>query len=120
MICLDTNIVIYIANGRLGESLVGTEPIYYPSILRIEALGYQNIRSVEEQRIKELLATLTELPLTDAVIDRATQLRQQSKMSLGDAIVAASAIERDCTLWTANDKDFSHIDGLRLHNPLKS
>jgi predicted nucleic acid-binding protein len=118
MICLDTNIVIYIASGRLGESLVGDQPIFYPSILRIEALGYHNIRSVEERRIKELLAALTELPLTNAIIEHATRLRQQSKMSLGDAIVAASAIEHGCTLWTANIKDFSHIDGLQVHDPL--
>jgi predicted nucleic acid-binding protein len=48
------------------------------------------------------------------------RLRQQKKMSLGDAIVAATALERGSELWTANDADFAHIEGLRLHNPLKS
>jgi predicted nucleic acid-binding protein len=42
------------------------------------------------------------------------------KMSLGDALIAATALENDCVLWTANIEDFEHIDGLRLHNPLRS
>jgi predicted nucleic acid-binding protein len=41
-------------------------------------------------------------------------------MSLGDAIIAATALENDCVLWTANIEDFAHIDGLRLRNPLKA
>jgi len=119
MICFDTNIIIYIANKTLGESIIKNEPIVYPSISRVEALGYHNIRSIEEQRVRELLGTLTESPLTDGVIEFAVRLRQQKKMSLGDAIVAATALEYNCTLWTANDTDFAHIEELRVHNPLK-
>jgi toxin FitB len=118
MICLDTNIIIYIANGTLKESIITADPIYFPSILRIEALGYHDIRSIEEQRIRELFSVLTEIPLTDAIVEYAIRLRQQRKISLGDAIVVASAIEQDCELWTANEKDFAHIDELRIHNPL--
>ncbi len=39
-------------------------------------------------------------------------------MNLGDAIVAATALEHDVTLWTANVDDFRHIEGLRVVNPL--
>ncbi len=120
MVCFDTNIIIYIANGALGDSIVSEELIVFPSISRIESLGFQSIRSAEEQRIRELLGTLTEIPLADAIIERAIRLRQQKRMSLGDAIVAATALEHACTLWTANDADFAHIEDLRLHNPLKS
>lgn len=120
MICFDTNVLIYIANNTLGESIVKNEPIVYPSISRIEALGYPNIRSIEEQRVRILLGTLTEMPLTDTIIELAVRLRQQKKISLGDAIVAATATEHNCTLWTANEKDFAHIEDLRIHNPLAS
>ncbi len=118
MICFDTNIVIYIANGTLGEDVVGEEPIICPSIVHIESLGYPTIRSIEEQRVRELLSTLTTMPLSDSVIVLAIKLRQAKKMSLGDAIVAATAIENNSQLWTANTKDFSHIDGLIVFNPL--
>jgi predicted nucleic acid-binding protein len=102
----------------LDESIIKDEPIVYPSILSIELMGYSEIRSIEEQRIRELLSTITEIPLTSAIIERSILLRQDRRMSLGDAIVAATALENDCELWTANIDDFKHIDGLRLLNPL--
>lgn len=118
MICFDTNIIIYIAIGSLSDKIVTRVPIFYPSIVRIESLGYANIRSVEEQRIRQLLATLSEVPLTESITERAIQLRQNNKMSLGDSIVAATAIERNCELWTANTSDFEHIAELKLYNPM--
>lgn len=120
MICFDTNIVIYLANKTLDESIIKDEPIAYPSIISIESLGYPDIRSIEEQRIRELLSTITEIPLTSAIIERSILLRQDKRMSLGDAIVAATALDNNLELWTANTKDFSHIEGLQLVNPLRS
>ena len=118
MICFDTNILIYIANGTLNEDIVGNEQIIYPSIVKLESLGYQHIRSVEEHRIRDLLATLTAIPLTDQIIEQAIKLRQGKSMGLGDAIVAATALENKSRLWTANIEDFSDIEGLKLVNPL--
>ena len=119
MICFDTNIIVYLSNGALGESIVSGEAIIYASVVRIEALGYRDIRSIEERRIKELLATFTEAPLTESIIESAVRLRQQRKMSLGDAIIAATALEHNCELWTANTAYFEHIQELKLINPLK-
>lgn len=118
MICFDTNIVIYIANGTLGEDIIGDELIVCPSIVHIESLGYSSIRSIEEQRVRELLATLITVPLTDIIIERAIKLRQGKKMSLGDSIVAATAMEFNSKLWTVNSKDFEHIEDLDVFNPL--
>jgi predicted nucleic acid-binding protein len=119
MICFDTNIIIYIANGTLGEDIVGDEPIIYPSIVFIESLGYPSIKSIEEQRIRELCATLTTAPLADNIIESAIKLRQDKKMSLGDSIVAATALENNSQLWTVNTRDFEHIEGLDILNPLQ-
>lgn len=119
MICFDTNIIIYLGNQTLTENVIGNEPICYASVTHIEALGYPDILAAEEQRIRELLDTMIEIPLSTSVVQSAVRLRQLKKMSLGDAIVAATALENDCVLWTANTEDFDHIDGLRLHNPLK-
>ena len=118
MVCFDTNIVIYLANGALDESIVSDQPIVYPSILKIEALGYWDIRSGEEQKIRELLATFTEMPLSETIVNKAIQLRQYSKISLGDAIVAATALVNNCILWTANTKDYADINGLQTFSPL--
>jgi predicted nucleic acid-binding protein len=118
VICFDTNIIIYLGNGTLSEDIIGDQAICYASITPIEALGYPDIRSAEEQRIMELLATITEVPLSEPVVQSATRLRQFKKMSLGDAIVAATALENGKVLWTANTEDFSHIEGLILFNPI--
>ena len=50
---------------------------------------------------------------SDAVIT----LRQQKKMSLGDAIIAATALTHALPLVTRNVQDFRHIAGLKLINP---
>lgn len=119
MICLDANIIIYIANKTIDEStIIASSPIYYSSVVRIETLGFANITSSEERRIRYLLDSFTELPLSDAITEQAIVLRQEKKMGLGDAIIAATALDAQCELWTANSKDFEHIYGLQLHNPL--
>jgi len=56
-------------------------------------------------------------PTTDT-FERAIQLRRQRKMTLGDALIAATAMEHNLTLVTANTDNFRWIDGLRLVNPL--
>jgi predicted nucleic acid-binding protein len=47
----------------------------------------------------------------------AVQLRQQRKISLGDALIAGTAIVHGRTLVTRNTDDFAWIDGLALLNP---
>jgi len=120
MICFDTNVVIYLGNRTLDEGIIGSEPICYASVSYIEALGYSDILAAEEQRIGELLNSMIEIPLDTSIIRLAVRLRQLKKMSLGDAVIAATALENNCVLWTANIEDFAHVDELRLHNPLKS
>lgn len=119
MIVLDTNVFIYLANGTLDAKVINNEDLAFPSIVKLEALGYAQITVVEQSYLDALFAECQQLELNETIIQKAIRLRQQSKMSLGNAIVAASALEYDCELWTANDRDFSHIEGLRLHNPLK-
>ena len=51
------------------------------------------------------------------MIERAIKLHQQKNMKLGDAIIAATALEYDIPLVTRNESDFKHIAGLDLRNP---
>lgn len=119
MIVFDTNIFIYLANGTLEPRVISKEDLAFPSIVKIETLGYAQITVAEQSYLDALFAECQQLELNETIIQKAIRLRQQNRMSLGDAIVAASALEYDCELWTANDQDFLHIEGLRLHNPLK-
>lgn len=119
MIVLDTNIFIYLANGTLDLQAIKNTDLAFPSIVKIEALGYAQITVAEQSYLEALFAECQQLELEELVVQWAIRLRQQSKMSMGDSIVAASALESDYELWTANKEDFAHIDGLRIYNPIK-
>jgi len=49
----------------------------------------------------------------------AVRLRQAKRMSLGDSIVAATALEHGLELWSVNIDDFKHVEDLKLLNPLQ-
>ena len=84
---------------------------------QIEALGFAGISPEEETAILSFVAASPVYPLDDGVIEQAIKLRQQKKMKLGDAIIAATALEYDIPLVTRNEADFKHIAGLELRNP---
>ncbi len=119
MIVLDSNVFIYLANGTLDRRIISNADISHTSITKIESLGFPRIYANELLLLEILFAESYNLPLTDDIVERAVKLRQIKNMSLGDAIIAATALEHGYELWTANEEDFAHIDGLRLHNPLK-
>lgn len=121
MICTDTNIVVYVANGTLPPDVYGTEQVLAASIVKIEALGFGALPVIEEHVIRHLLEHDIELIALDTpIVERAIVLRQSYNMRLGDAIIAATALEHDCELWTANVKDFKGVYGLKLYNPVKA
>ena len=55
--------------------------------------------------------------MSEDVLLRAVTLRQTKKMSLGDAIIAATTLVYDETLVTRNARDFAWSAGLKLLNP---
>ena len=118
MILLDTNVFIYLANGTIDAKIVQGKEIAYASITKIEALGYIQITAVEQQYLRALLDECEQLDLTEEVIKQAITLRQQTKITLGDAIIAATALTYELPLWTANEADFKMLEDLQIHNPL--
>jgi len=120
MIILDSNVFIYLANGALDRKIISDKDISHASITKIESLGFPRLHVNELLLLEILFDESYNLPLTDDIVERAIKLRQAKNMSLGDAIIAATALEHGYELWTANEEDFAHIDGLRLRNPLKT
>jgi predicted nucleic acid-binding protein len=60
---------------------------------------------------------LTVHALDERVVQQAIELRQQRRMNLADAVIAATALVHGLPLVTRNTADFLHVPGLRLLNP---
>ena len=116
---LDTNIVIHASQpGGAWLSPWSENPAAaLASVVCIEALGFAQLKQEEEAAIRRLLAATLCYHLDDEIIERAVSLRQQKRMKLGDAIIAATALEYDLPLVTRNEADFSHIHTLTIINP---
>lgn len=86
-------------------------------VTRTEILA--GMRPHEERRTMELLDSLENLPVGEAIADRAGHLihqyaRQGIQLSFPDAIIAATALHHGLTLTTTNPKHFP-MPELRLH-----
>ena len=116
---LDTNIVIYACQPGGGwlDPWTAHPDAAIASVTRIEALGFVGISPEEETSLLDFVNACPAYPLDDEVIAQAIQLRQQKKMKLGDAIIAATAVAYGIPLVTRNEDDFKHIPGLDLRNP---
>lgn len=102
----------------LYRNVIAEKDVSHASITKVEALGFSSIPVNELLLLEALFDESYVLPLTDSIIDRAIRLRQAKRMSLGDSIIAATALANSLTLWTANTRDFAHIQGLNVFNPL--
>ena len=116
---LDSNILIYAANQSAPEieALATAADSAVASVTQIEVYGFTGLKPEEEAALDILFRRLTVHPLDAAVIERAIALRQESKMGLADAIIAATALVHGLNLVTRNDGDFKHVAGLRVVNP---
>ena len=117
---LDSNILIYAAKPESAElrSYLDRISRSVSVISYIESYGYQNLTSEERERLETIFRRTQVLPLTDNIADQAISLRQQRRMGLGDAIIAATAITHNLALVTHNTEDFRWINGLELLDPL--
>lgn len=120
MILIDSNIIIYSvqADNYAIREWLKNKNLAISVISKIEVLGYSNITQFEIDKSSHYFSLCKSLSLKDEYINTAIQLKQKQKMSLGDAIIAATALENNLTLATANTKDFKHIEGLDLINPM--
>jgi toxin FitB len=81
-------------------------------------LGYHLLVEQQRQYFEEFFQIAQVLPISQEVLVQAVALRQQRRMSLGDAIIAGTALLHELTLITRNVSDFRWIAELNLLNPL--
>src|SRR5260370_39696951 len=75
----------------------------------VEVLGYHKLSESERKHFEDFFASASVLPLSNDVLERAVKLRQVKKMTLGDSLVAGTALVHGHTLATRNTKDFDWI-----------
>lgn len=117
---VDSNILIYASKppGQKARDFIRQHTPLVSSISQIEVLGYHRLSTNEIQLLNAFFTQATVLPLSVPVVREAILLRQQRKLSLGDAIVAATALIHHLTLATHNTSDFAWITGLKLIDPM--
>lgn len=120
-ILLDSNIIIYtgLVESRGLHSWLESQKITVSVISRIEVLGYHKLTIRDKRYFEAFFSQAVIYQLSDQILDLAISLRQMKKMSLGDSLIAATAIVNHIPLITANTKDFNHIEDLQLVNPIK-
>jgi predicted nucleic acid-binding protein len=117
---LDSNIIIYAAQAEqttLRQFIADHTPAV-SVISYIEALGYDRLSEEERQFLERFFQATEVLPVSDAVVQWAVRLRQRRRMTLGDAIVAGTAVEHGRILVTHNTDDFSWIREINLLDPV--
>ncbi len=116
---LDSNILIYASqpgNEFLDEWLEASGTMY-SAISFTEVLGYRGITTEDEHLFEVMFAQLAMQPVSVSVLRKAAALRRVRRLKLGDAIIAATALETGSELVTRNEQDFRGIDGLQIINP---
>ena len=109
----DTNALIYLLSGDSCMKSYLANYIGLSVISEIELLSFPGITSFEEQQIRSFIKDCTVLFLTENVKNKTIALRRSYKIKLPDAIIAATAIENNLQLITA-DKGFKQIAELDL------
>jgi predicted nucleic acid-binding protein len=122
MMLLDSNIIIYSAlpHNELLRNFIRVNSPFVSEISRIEVLGFHRLTEHEIDYFGKFFKSTTLLSISEEVITKALSLRQRRKMTLGDSLIAATALVNDLKLVTSNTKDFKWVDELDLINPLES
>jgi toxin FitB len=116
MILLNSNIVIYAAGPeykKLREWL-RRKPIVISDLTKLEVLGYHLITDVEFAWFTGFFDRIRSIPISSEIIEAAIPLRRSNKMSLGDSVIAATALVHGLELCTNNQKDFETVENLQM------
>jgi len=118
---VDTDVLIWHLRGnyRATQRLDQLDKLTISAITYLELL--QGVRNRAEMvAIQKSLArrNAERLPLTPTITERATTLMESLSLShglqLGDALIAATALEHNLTVLTANTKHFAAIENLQV------
>ncbi|NJK68577.1 MAG: type II toxin-antitoxin system VapC family toxin [Microcoleus sp. CSU_2_2] len=117
---LDTNAIVALLQGniQLIELLKDADWIGVSVISQIEFLVFPGLSQDDRQIFEQFLQRVEVIGLgaMDAVlIDKIIEIRQQHRLKLPDAVIAAMAIQNSAILVTA-DREFAKVTSLTVIN----
>ncbi len=115
---VDTDIFIDYFNGKNRAKAFFTDPpgrLYYSKITRKELLSIPGISGREKKEINKLLDFITMIDVDNQIAEKASEIIQHHKTQVNDALIASTALVKNMTLVTRNQKHFKPIQGLELH-----
>ena len=110
---LDTNAIIYLLSGNSVMKQYLSSSFALSVISKLELLSFTEIDEKEENVIKSFISECTILNINSNIEDITIKLRKKYKIKLPDAIIAATSIDYNVPLITA-DRGFSKIQELKL------
>jgi len=124
MILCDTNILIefYKDNEEVSDVLraIGL-PELAVSVITVGELYFGARDKRELLKMKKHLAGLHQIPIDVEISNRYLALLESyalsHRLSVPDALIAATALRHNLKLYTLNLKDFRYIEGLTLFQP---
>jgi toxin FitB len=108
-VLIDTDIFIDHLRGAT-ELKAGKHRLHYSVITRAELFA----GSSATEAIVRLLAPFREIDVDRDIAERAGRIRRETGVRLPDALIAATALERELGLATRNERDFTPVRGIRV------
>jgi predicted nucleic acid-binding protein len=115
---IDTNVVsdsFSINAIRFLDNIIDSVP-NLSVITQIELLSWKIDNSIAV-KIEDFITDSTIHNINSEVVKRCVELRRNKKIKTPDAIIAATALAKNYTIITNNEKDFANIEGLKIINP---
>ena len=119
----DTNVIIDLVLGRLPaasatwlDTQLAAQQVAISIIARIELLG-KLVPEPEFAFLQSFVQSVEVLSLDESVTQHTIRLRQQHRVKLPDAIIAATALAHGLPLLTRNLSDFRNIADIAVINP---
>jgi len=114
-ILLDSNIITYLSQKKLSIDEIFEDNKHYSIslITYMEILSYNFPLKEEEQFIKKLLSLFEIIDITQKIAQEVIVLKKSRKIKLPDAIIVATALVYNYTLYT-NDKQLHTLENLNI------
>ncbi len=112
-VLLDTDVLIDHLRGHRRLSLLAPDQAI-SVVTRCELFAG---RGVDEPALRRTLSVLEEIPVDRAIAESAGRVRHTAGIPVPDALIAATALERDMMVLTRNRRHFELVSGLALGAP---